>query len=370
MFAATVYVVISAGAVGLGIGKQVSGKVTTGIETRGRSGTSGSAKCYGYIILDGVRKPVEVDGGCGHMGESFTTNLPFDYSGANRDRVYFSEDWARTKAIVSIAIGIPLSIVFALMAIFPGRVPGRWKFKREDRSWVKEQGEGPVSAKHADFQARGLSYRKGDGQNGEALQEVLGPYRGCSLFAMCETRWVGYQGTTYGDGGRESGPRTYRSMLRVCIDIAPGFESGSVIVYRLAERGPQEVVENPSKFDKFCRGIDVLRSENLVYPDPVPTGNQEFDAMFGINCDSDLAARIMTPGLLTWIAKDPRSAHFRIMVYGTELSVCFLGPVGYQPDDIVDPAHVFPAADYLIELAGRVSPQVLRPAPAAQPAAN
>lgn len=368
IFAAAIYVVITAGAVGFGFGQKVSGKVTDSFSSYHKR-TGDTSTCFGYINYNGRHMTVEVDGGCGHVGESFTTHLPWDFSGQNYDRVYFSEGSARTKAIVAAVLGPIAGGFFALMAIFPD---GGWrpKFKREDRSWVQGRGEPPASAKEADFRARGLSYRKGDGQHGEVLQEATGPYRGCSMFAMSETRWIGYQGTTYGDGGRESGPGTYRSMLRVCIDITPGFESESVIVYPLSERGQQEMVESPSKFDKFYRGIDALRSASLVCPAPFPTGNRAFDTTFGINCDSDLARRIMTPDLLSWIATDPRTAHFRIMVYGTELSACFLGPVGYQPDDIFDAAHIFPAADYLVDFVQRVPSQTFRPTPAAQAPAH
>lgn len=371
---AALYMGITAGAAGLGFGKKVTGKVTDSVSSVScsRHATTSCGREYtyfGYVVEDGRQVHVEIWDGAGHVGKTFTTHLPFFFS--EGDTIYIDDGSARTRAIASLAAGLPIGGFFGLIALAPEWLPRklRGKFKQEDRSWAKQQTpQADASPKQRYFQGLGYSYRSGDGADGESMQQLVGPYRGCTLQAMTERRWIGYQGTTYGDGGVEAGPRRYRNVLRVSVDITP--EVPSLIVYQRKDYGASEPLPEPSRFDKFYCGQDALRSASLIARPPHPTGHPAFDQRYAINCDNELAGRMMTADLLGWIAADPRTANFRIMVFGTEISACFLGPVGPRPDDIFDPDHIFPAADYLIDLVQHVSPDVFRLAPADQPAVN
>jgi hypothetical protein len=322
---------------------------------------------YGYYVSGGERHRIAIVNGF-DAGRSFDADLAPIPVAPPFGRVYNGIAWPIVWVIVSFFVTVGMFMVSAL----------QWDRFRISRRVAAGTGESQraaaavlpprkAEAKRARFASLGLGYTHTLGADSETLQEVRGPYRGCGLYVMAECRWIGYQGSTYGDGGVEAGARQYRSSLRVAVTIEPTVRH--LFVYPLRERGSQDVVEKESRFDKFFRGNDVFRSAHLRFPQPAPTGVGEFDARFGIDADSDLARTMLSPELLGWIAADPRSEHFRIMVFRNELSACFLGPVVASPDDILDAEHIFPAADYLIDLAAHVPPEAFRLAPATEPAA-
>ena len=227
-----------------------------------------------------------------------------------------------------------------------------------------EQKRRKYVAELTDYFGRlGLAYT-GDGVS---QQSVTGPYQGYPLLAECSRKYAGGKPTYSGyDSGMQQETPLYRDYLRVGFRTQP---VPPVVVFHRSEyatRGHMgSIVTETSKgrYDSGSLGFSVLADDYLNFAAHLDTSAvPEFAAEFIISSDDhDFARKLLPPEVLSWIARDPRSAPLRL-AFGESAIVTFRSERTedrISPDSLFQPKWIFPAADFLVELFQRLPAGVL-----------